>query len=234
MSTARDLCTAALQYLQVVGQLDTPQEGDMQRAFADLNDLMDSLSTDEYMVYSTNSDTYTLIGGTQSYTIGPTGTLVGTRPLDIISAYIVYNSVSYEVSVINDVEYNSIGLKLLQTTLPQMLYYNQSFPNGTLFPWPIPSGNIPLTLTYNSIFTSFAMLDTAVSFPPGMARFLKWNLIKEIGEAWGKEIPPSVIMKANESKAALRRLNSPQFRMTFDAVLMNKRQTYNIYKDGPR
>lgn len=231
--TARELCTAVLVYLGVIAANETPDAADINRVFDDLNDFMDSLSTDSYMIYNEVDETFSLVSGTSSYTIGSTGVFSTIRPGSIQRAWVRLNSVDYPLIPINNQQYNLIGMKAITNTIPEFFYYNPTFPNGTLKVWPVPSQSMTINITSLKQFVRFASLDTTVSLPVGYARMLKWNLISEVSEAFGKQPTETILRKASKSKADLQRLNSPPVKMGFDSQLSGRAGSrYNIYTDG--
>lgn len=233
--TARELCTAALEYLGVVASNETPDATDLNRVFAALNDFMDSLSTDSYMLFSQQDEEFSLVGSQATYTIGASGADFTTvRPGAIQGAWVRVNDVDYPLAPINNEQYNAIGSKSIETTIPQFFYYNPTFPNGTLKIWPVPSEAATINITSQKQFTRFASLNTAVSLPVGYARMLKWNLIAESAEAFGKQPTESTLRKAREAKATLHRLNSPPVKMKFDSTILGGGGQYNINTDGAR
>ncbi len=231
--TARELCTSALRYLNVIAENETQNPSDINLVFDALNDLMDSLSTDSYMIYSEVDEEFNLIPSQESYSIGPTGAdFTAVRPGTIQRGYVRVDGVSYPLTLLNNQQYNAIGMKALEITWPKYLYYNPTFPNGTIKFWPVPSVANPIVLTWLNRFTRFTNLNTAVSLPVGYSRMLKWNLIAEVAEAFGKDVSASVIKKAATSKATLQRLNSPPVKMRFDGEITGRNVKYSIYTDG--
>lgn len=233
--TARDICTTALNYLGIVAANETPDAPDINRAFDDLNDLLDSWSNDSYMLYANQDDTFTLVPAQGTYSIGSSGAdFTMVRPTQVQFARVRINNVDYTLTEMNNAEYEAIGMKSITSTIPNYYYYDPTYPNASLKLWPVPATAIPITITSLTQFTRFASLDTAVSLPPGYARAIKWNLVKEIADAFGKTPTDSVIRKAAESKAALKVTNNPDLRMTFDPMLGSRPGAYNIYRDGMR
>ncbi len=231
--TARELCTQALLYLGVIASNETPEAEDINKVFDALNDLMDALSTDSYMIYSEVDEEFTLIGAQGEYSIGESGAdFTAVRPGSIQRGYVVVNGVSYPLTSLNNQQYNSIGMKELAITWPQFFYYNPTFPNGTIKFWPVPSEANSVVLTSLKQFVRFATLNTAVSLPVGYARMLKWNLVVEAADIFGKTVKASAIKKAADSKATLQRLNSPPVKMRFDGQITGRSGRYSIYTDG--
>lgn len=233
MSTARDLCTSVLNYIGVIAANETPDAADINRAFDTLNDFMESLSTDETMAFAVTTETFPLVAAQASYTVGESTANWNTvRPGHISDAYVVVNGVSYTLTPLNNEQYSDIGMKALTVTWPQYFYYNPTFPNGTIKFWPVPAVAHDVTITSLKQFAAFASLDTVLSFPPGYARMLRWNLVKELCGAFGKSASAEDVKKASESKATLQRLNSKDQKMSFDAALTRRGGRYNIYTDN--
>ena len=79
--TARDLITAALRRLGVVGAGETPQADDVTDALDRLNDLVDAWGTERLTIYQTVRSTWALTPNVATYTIGPSGDCNIARPV---------------------------------------------------------------------------------------------------------------------------------------------------------
>jgi len=80
MTTAQDLITGALRFINSYSPGESLDASDAQDALDTLNDLLDSLSTSEASVYASDEDIFTYTPGQYKYTIGNPvgGTFAGT------------------------------------------------------------------------------------------------------------------------------------------------------------
>src|SRR5258705_358134 len=80
-TTVRRLITAALKRINVIQENETPGAEMMADSFERFNDLVDSICSNErLLIYSITRTTWTIVSGTQTYTVGPSGTVNITRP----------------------------------------------------------------------------------------------------------------------------------------------------------
>jgi len=80
MTTAQDLVTGALRFINAYSPGESLDASDAQDALDTMNDLLDSLSTSEASVYASEEDVFTYTAGQYRYTIGnyAAGTFAGT------------------------------------------------------------------------------------------------------------------------------------------------------------
>jgi hypothetical protein len=86
MTTANDQINGAMRLLGVLAEGETPSAATSQDALAALNQMIDSWNTERLSVFSTQDQVKTWLPNSISNTLGPTGTLVGTRPILIDDA----------------------------------------------------------------------------------------------------------------------------------------------------
>lgn len=143
MTTARDLCTDALDEIGIIGVGQTPLAEDINRVFIRLQRMVASWQKQRWLVpslqrYSWQAD------GSEYYSIGLGGDLNIPRPSQIKAAYVIQrntgaNPVSLQMRMIPSYEdYARIAIKSLQS-LPDHFFYDGGNPLGKFYPWPIPS-----------------------------------------------------------------------------------------------
>jgi hypothetical protein len=81
MTTANEQINGALRLLGVLAEGETPSASTSQDALATLNQMIDSWNTERLSVFSTQDQVKTWLPNQISNTLGPTGTLVGQRPI---------------------------------------------------------------------------------------------------------------------------------------------------------
>lgn len=169
MTTAQTIINDALHEIGVLADGDTATASMADDALRALNRILDLESNNLAFDYSASHETINLTGQS-SFTIGPTGNVITSRPIRIDKAQAISGTVTYDVDIINVYEWDSIPIKTLNSFVPEVIYYNGIMTNGTVQVWPQATCTLNM-LVVNQV-TSFANLSTAVSLPPGYEAWL--------------------------------------------------------------
>lgn len=207
MATAQTLIDRALRLCGALASGESPSAQETADSLIALNSMVDSWQTDRLAIYAVQDVTKTLTVSDGSYTIGSSGDINTTRPVKIVSAYITENGSDYPLEIIDQRAYDGLTAKTVTSSLPEYLYYAPAYPIGTIKLWPVPSAANVLTLQVWTPVQSFATAGTSVSLPPGYERALTTNLAIELAPEFGKAISQEVAKAAQESKAAIKRMN---------------------------
>jgi len=206
-----------------------------------MNNMLESWSTEEWCMYANSEQSFTLIPGKQAYTIGPSNLadINQTRPITLTTgmgaAYIVdVNNNRYPINVIEQSEWNSIGLLTTTSQLPDTLFYDPQFPLGIINIYPQP------LLPYNVFFDSrlqlsdMTSLGSVFSMPPGYKLAITDNLGIMLWPYFKQGDPtPWLFEQASRSLANIKRSNMRQAAATYDsAVISRASNTYNVYTDS--
>lgn len=209
MPSALELITRAMKIAGVLGQNETPDSGQADDGLQMLNDMLDSMSTDRTSIFTITQETFSLINGQNSYTIGVGGDFNTTRPIKIDNLVVNVNSISFPVREIDAQDYANIANKALTSGIPQYFYYDQAFPLGRIYLYGAPTTGVTITTGKWAQLTQFADLTTQYTFPPGYYRMLSYNLAKEICPQYGMSLTPEAAQIATESYALIRDRNLP-------------------------
>lgn len=216
MTTAREIIADAHRLLGLVSSGNSLPEAVFQDNLAAFNLLVQSWNTERMSVFCEQDQVVTWPSATRQGTIGPTGSLArvdlatATRPVQVQpSSYFVdpTSNLSYAVAMVNQQQYNSLSLKTITSTYPQVLWVNPTFPDVTLTVYPVPT--IPLQMHVVSVeeLTGPATLSTTISLPPGYLRAFKFAMAVELAPEFNMDAPAQVTRLAAVSKRAIRRLN---------------------------
>ena len=212
MATAGDQISRALRLLGVLAEGESPSADTANDALTALNQMIDSWSIERLSVYSTQDQTFTWPANEVVQTLGPSGDFVGNRPVLLSdSSYFVVNGVSYGIKLVNEEEYNSIAVKSVTSTMPQVMYVNMTYPDVAMRVYPVPTQAIELY------------------FPPGYLRAFTYNLACEIAPEFGEEPSPGVQRIAMTSKRNLKRVNNPDDVMSIPYAMVSSRRRFNVY-----
>jgi hypothetical protein len=222
-----------------------------------LNQMIDSWSTERLAVFCTQDQTYYWEAGNRIRTLGPTGDFVyilanqsdtpivtqgddyigvddATTQRPILLDDSTYfrdptTNVSYGIKFINQLQYNNIAVKTVQSTYPQVMFVNNTFPNITLSVYPVPNRMLEFHFISVQPLANPTTLETDLAFPPGYLRAFRYNLALELAPEFNVEPPTEVRRVAMYSKRNLKRINNPHDLMAMPYSLMARRNRYNIY-----
>ena len=235
-STVLDIITLALKTANVTGVGQTPEAEDVSDSLRLLNMLLAQLQRRRYFIYglTTSSKQAT---GQQSYTVGPGGDFDIPRPAKVESAYFRQNPttqypVDYPLEILRSQEdYNRISLKTLNA-FPRYAFYDQAFPLGNLFVWPVPNNTYTIFISTITQIQQFVSPADTIVMPPEYAAALMWNLVLELYPFYGLPVSPVVVGKAEASLRIIEESNVQIPQMVMPPALKTQRgSTYNIYGD---
>ena len=194
------------------------QSNDNVRNLRVLNRMLDNWSVDGLTFSVAIEESFPLVAGTVSYTVGSGGNFNTVRPTKITSAFIHDNESGedepLDVSLTNEA-YDSIDLKTTPGK-PFELFYNPSYPLGTVYLYYAPDKVYNLVI--NSVKPFVDVTDTSQSFslPPGWGRAIQYNLALELAPLYKSAVGQEVARVANESyrrmKSVSTRPAQPQFK----------------------
>jgi len=257
-TTATDLCIQSLRECGAWGVGQTPLADDIADARMRFQWMLQEWERKRWLVY--HLVTYSIQStGAETYTIGPGGDIdisnnpfnaqfgpqfgggaLTTRPNKIESAFArqlvnnVPNQVDYPLELVFAREdYNRIALKSL-TSFPQLLYYDNAWPLGVLYPWPVLQASIySLFVTVRAqLPVAFANSNAVISLPYEYYGAILYNLAIRLRPKYG------IVSKqgdhlpglAKDALNAVRTGNAQIARLRMPRDL-NRPGVYNIYSD---
>ena len=206
--TVQKVINRALRVLKVLGEGETLSAQGSTDALDTLNALIDEWANEKLMVSGATLDQITLTPNVATYTIGATGGTVSNYPITIDEAsYIQYGSLSYPLQLLTLEQYNALTLKSLSTLIPDSLWYNPTFPNGTITLYPTPAAVMTLNLWSWKQIASFTSLTNLIALPPGYENALVYNLAVMQAPEYGVQVTNDIARIAMNSKTKLKRVN---------------------------
>ncbi len=227
--------------LQALGGGETPSAAEANDGLTALNAMLDSWSNENLNAYQVQEQSFTLVVGTPSYTIGSGGVINVTRPTDITQAYVQdATQNNFLMRIVTRDKWNEIGNRgsTITSQIPDTLFYDPQFPLGVINISPTPL--LGYTVFFDSLLqqTTFAALTTNLSMPPGYERAMVYNLAVEISNMFGIPIPPAapgaknVGQLAAEALGNIKRTNIKENIANYDPSIVSRSYaTYNIYRD---
>lgn len=225
------IVTPALQHLEQVPSGGTPSTEEQADALIYLNQLLDSWRNERLMCYAIQDQSISLTTGQTTRTMGPTGNLVTTRPVEIQAAYVVVSNQSYDVAILNENEYAAIPDKTATAPWPSKIYYQPSMPDGTVYMHPVTSGSSTLHVLTRTPVLAFAAIGDTVTLPPGWERALAFNLALEMAGSFGKQPSDFVVAAARQSKMMIKRANTRPLKLYTELPYLVGQYRHNILTD---
>lgn len=226
--TVRDLIKSSLRIIGAIASGETPSADETADALSTLNGILGSWSNQSLLIPSKAREVFSLVAGTQSYSIGPLGTFNTTRPIKILGAALIPVGQDFEtvVDVITQQQWAEIANKNLSGN-PSSIYPEGTYPLETINVYPKPALSDQLVIYSIKPLVSFASANEVITLPAGYDRALKYNLAVELAAEYGKQLTGEVLGIASASKAEIEALNSEPVYLTSDALFINKK-SYNI------
>jgi hypothetical protein len=241
--TARDLITATLRSIRVLGVGDPLQAEDANDGLDRLNDWLDALSLERLTMYYVLRTEKLLGNGIQTYTVGVGGDINIARPTHIEAAGLIQdtsNPTPFEkpMEIWTDQRWQGCRQKTLASTYPTALYYDFNWVAGLaqISLWPVPTdcGLCKLVIYSPVALLEFATLDTDYTFPPGYRRFIRTNFAQEIASEYGKSLTGDQVQAARHSKAQIKRGNVRPVEARVDAALIRGYDYFDWRTGEPR
>jgi hypothetical protein len=172
--------------------------------------------------YAVTWPTYTTTSGLSIHTIGPdTATWSATlRPVEILGANLQIGS---GVSLINVGPINlrdrqwwlANAVPQVQSGVPTDLYYEPTFPNGSIYLWPVPNAAYVIQLELRTILSEIddTQFSDDFSLPPSYRRDLTLTLAEDLCGPLTLPMPPSLMRKAATARADTQSNNNPPVRI---------------------
>lgn len=238
MATARTVVTQALKEIGVLAAGETPSAEDAADSFAALNRLVDQMAAQRLFIYTVTRTEFTITSGDGTYTLGPTGDVVIPRPVSPDGITVNYQDTSTDPDSefplgkpISEEAWAALRFKDQTGNIPQLVYYNPTYPNGTLIFWPAPTSTTLQGVIYvPTQLSQFTNLTTAVSLPPGYEEFLITNLALRLAPSYGRNLDASLVLRAQEATAIVKRSNNRLVDLKFDpgALIGANQRSYDI------
>jgi hypothetical protein len=222
-TTALEIIKTAMRLIGVIATGETPSAAEAADGLSALNDVIETWNTEGMTVYGSIATAFTATPNVGSYTIGPTGAFVtaSPRPVRIDGVYASFQGVDFPVQQWTYDQYMGAAVKATASTYPTRYAYVNTFPNGQIYLWPVPAVAITLNLDIAVQIGAITSLATALTFPPGYARALQWELAAELAPQYGIELTATQVALARNAKAAIKKANHVPSVSRMDMVLTN-------------
>lgn len=211
-----DLLRLALGEIRVTRAGDVTGPDDQADALLLFNELLDALNADSRAVYTRTFTTFTpLIANHQPHTIGlaanaPDFTVTIGRPKSVLKGNIILTgNIRSPLDIVDDDQWNAIraGAAAGQTptitsSIPRVLRYDNAWPLGSLYLWPVPSIAYGLELLTETLLASVADSDM-LDLPFGYPMALHLTLAEMCANMWGQALPQNLERRARDARAVI-------------------------------
>ena len=221
MTTALQLITSSLRKLGAVAAGESLDADEQSDALAALNQILESWNLKGLALFRRENAAYTLVPSQQAYSVGSGADFDGPRPITLHSAFVTRGGIDYPLAVLTQEQWNDILQKSTQSEIPEGVYYEPTFPDGTLRFWPVPLEALTVTLAIDMQLAAVADINDALSFPPGYERALLYALAVDLAPEYpAVTLSQTVIDAANDALADIKRANNTHNHpATFDIAL---------------
>lgn len=230
--TGRDLLSGSLRLIGALASGEVLTSASATDGLSALNAMLDSWSNNALLVPSRVRDELTLVNGTGSYTFGSGGTLNSARPLSISECLFKDEAqtpaIELPVRIMSLKEWSAVALKTLTSTIVTDVYYEPTYPLGTIYVYPTPTAAKKLVFYSRKPLAQLATIDDALSLPPGYERALKYNLAIDLAPEYGRAVPDTVAETARDSIADIKRTNIRPSYLQCDPSMRGGAGRFNI------
>lgn len=200
---------------------------DLQLGLTRGNAFLDSINGSSLMQYVRRLDSFPFVTSKQIYTIGRSGTadFVADRPTEILQASIVLTGANPNVYIplyiANSEEWANIYVLNFSTSIPAIMWYEPTFPDGRIHLRGIPSTtSYELRILTSQQFNQAATLATQFVFPPGGYEMFMYSLAERLCNPFGKtgEVVARIQRMARDARANFKSGNSEPARIQLDGL----------------
>lgn len=204
--TVQDLITSAMRSLGVIAAEETPNTSELTDGMLAANDILGSWSAQIMPITPLGIDTFVL-NGAASYTFGPGGSGLTTRPVKIETiAVVTTGGARKPVHLASAEEWAQLADTSATGIFADNAYYDAAYPTGKLYLLPKPSaGNCELS-TYKQL-APFAALGDVINLAPGYTRALRFALALDLAPEFGRPVTPELLQLGNDAKVSITGLN---------------------------
>jgi len=201
-----------------------------------LNLIIDSWNAQRDAVWCDIFSSYTLTPNLSPHTIGPSGATwtIAVRPVTLDGCFLNLNTqipnVFVEIDRIDKDTYERyIAVPGIATSVPTCVYYEQDWPKGKLFFYPVPNYAYAVRISTRTLLAQVAYTDS-VDFPPGYQQALTLTLAEDTAAGLGASLQGITVQRAREARARIFANNTQSPVLNFrDGQQDDRRSNYNYH-----
>jgi hypothetical protein len=229
--TANSLIQQALKSIGVLAAGETLGASEATDCLTALNAMIDTWAIHHLTIAYRTRSTYALVAGTQTYSIGASGTFDQVRPVYLDGITIALSAsptIETRLEPYTEDEWRILSTRS-QSGTPNRYYYRKTFPLAYLSFWPVPDAADTVAISWGTPLTEFATLLTDYDLAPGYREAIRYNLAVRLCPEFGRPLDPTVAQLAVETLGTIKRANITPMDMSVDAALLfNTNSAFNI------
>jgi hypothetical protein len=249
--TIGDICVDALIEIGAVSPGEVPANDELQWTFRKANEVIDVWESLRRYVYSYQFLVFTFPVGINPVLLGPSNVAnwsVPQRPVRLESAALILNSPSstpVDIPInIRDKDWWALNqVKSISTNVPTDVYPDYTFPDASLYFWPVINAAYQCKIQIWTIVSQFVSITDPIGgpngqsqMPPGLRTALKLTLAESLLAATNRPPSPVLIASAAAARYAFTGNNAKAPRIqTQDAGMPKGGKTksdFNYYTGG--
>lgn len=221
MATGQDIVYGVLRQVSSVTPGEPIDGGEASNALTVINRMLAAFSMEWGLIQDITAESFPLVVGQTSYTIGIGGNFNTVRPDTIFNQWL-YDSLSgirYPIKMLADNQYNAIPLNTIQS-IPKSIYYDPQFPLGIIYLYPTASlTTYQLNIESYKPMVQFAALTSAMNLPGEYFEELVMLATDELAPEYGYELTQRQQQKIDRVKDLMKSRNFKRAAATFDAAI---------------
>ncbi len=238
--TVQQIITDALIDAGIVGLESAIEQPILNRSLTQANYLLSQWQRKRFMVYHLVTYNVTATGA-QTYNVGLGQPFnINPRPERLESAFLrlLNNQGPLTVDIPLDIipsmeDYNRITLKNMGT-LSWRIFYDPAWPNGVLYPWPVPQASLyGIFVTFKETLNQFVALDSKVNLPLEYRPAIQFCLARRFRATYQLPPDPGIDKLAREAVNAIRLANQAVPTLTMPRALRSRQRAYDYHSDTP-
>ena len=229
MTTVRDILESALRKISALGSGESMTAEEAADGLKLLNQMISSWAADGATIYTESLDTYSMVAGDNTVTMGTGGDINTTRPVRFLGFNALFGNVSNPIAERDVTFYSGIVDKTVQG-IPEIVWPDYNYPTMTLTFWPVPLGGITLNIYSEKPLAEFTNITDSVNLAPGYEMALIFNLAVIWAPDFEREASATVQSVAAKSLANIKRANRENQSLTADMdQALTDYRTFNIF-----
>ena len=221
ITTARDIVKASMRKISVLGVGQSLGNDEAQDAFDELNNMLSDWSVDGDLIYTETRETFTLTDNKASYTVGDGADFDTATFVSIAAAYVRAGGSDYVLSGISRQQYAGKTQKDI-SSIPDQYYYDDNFPDATLFLYPAPVNCDSLTIYSDKQLSEFSSISAEYNMPAYYRSALIYNLATRLAPEYEKEASATVQRLAAKTLKNIKIQNSRNNKYLSSVNIPNK------------